>query len=192
MNSYRCTHPLMLLILATAPMVIAGCEGRGARFESEDEGAWLTSVDKLEGPCPYNLTAYRGQNNTQVSCSCGPVVPSAVWGTGIYTDDSSVCTAAAHAGTIPMSGGSVIAIILPGQASYQGSTKNGITSFAYGQWYGSFVTAPGYSGEPAGGAGGAGGEGGGGAGGRSETGRAAAEAQAAPLAAERAAAVSLR
>jgi hypothetical protein len=36
-------------------------------------------------------------------------------------------------------GGSVTIEIRPGEDSYEGSTRNGITTFSYGVWDGSFV-----------------------------------------------------
>ncbi len=62
-----------------------------------------------------------------------------VWGSGTYTDDSSVCTAGVHAGVISQQGGGVVVIVIsPGLSSYEGSTSNGVTSVGYGSWYGSF------------------------------------------------------
>ena len=61
------------------------------------------------------------------------------WGTDVYTDDSSIGTAAVHAGLITFAtGGTVTVRILPGQASYTGSSANGVTSASYGSWGGSF------------------------------------------------------
>jgi len=63
-----------------------------------------------------------------------------VWGTTIYTDDSSVCTAAVHAGVITeRNGGTVTIIVRPGQSSYLGSLQNGVESQPYGGWGGSFT-----------------------------------------------------
>src|SRR5262245_44000768 len=62
-----------------------------------------------------------------------------VWGTRVYTDDSSVCTAAVHGGLITIADGGIVTIEhLPGQASYTGSTANGITSANWGAYAGSF------------------------------------------------------
>ena len=66
-------------------------------------------------------------------------VASEVWGTDIYTDDSSIGSAAVHYGLITFASGGTVAIrILPGQASYTGSLRNGITSSDYAAWDGSF------------------------------------------------------
>jgi hypothetical protein len=63
-----------------------------------------------------------------------------VWGTDVYTDDSSVCTAAVHVGKITIDAGGPVEIeIRPGQDSYQGSQRNGITTLGYPRWDGSFV-----------------------------------------------------
>ena len=62
------------------------------------------------------------------------------YGTDIYTDDSSICTAAVHAGKFSLAaGGTVIVEIRAGQSSYTGSMRNGLTSNDYGSmWDGSF------------------------------------------------------
>ena len=66
--------------------------------------------------------------------------PHIVWGTDIYTDDSSVCTAAVHLGEITLEdGGSVTIEMAEGQDSYEGTERNGIETSDYGQWGGSFV-----------------------------------------------------
>ena len=61
-----------------------------------------------------------------------------VWGSDVYTDDSSVCGAAMHAGAIGKAGGLVMIEILPGRESYEASARNGVTSSPYGPWAGSF------------------------------------------------------
>jgi hypothetical protein len=62
-----------------------------------------------------------------------------VWGTGIYADNSSVCSAALHAGSIAYEDGGIVTVEhLPGRTSYAGSVQNGITSASLGAWPGSF------------------------------------------------------
>lgn len=61
-----------------------------------------------------------------------------VWGSGPYTDDSDVGTAAVHAGLLqPSEEGAIAVIQLPGRDSYDGSTKHGVTTRSYGRWSGS-------------------------------------------------------
>ena len=65
---------------------------------------------------------------------------SAVWGTDIYTLDSSICNAAVHAGKLTTeSGGSVTIGLRPGEPSYKGTTRNGIKTNDYGKYGQSFV-----------------------------------------------------
>jgi hypothetical protein len=65
---------------------------------------------------------------------------SSVWGTDIYTLDSSICNAAVHAGKVTMaSGGSVTIELRPGESSYKGSTRNGIKTNDYGAYGQSYV-----------------------------------------------------
>lgn len=96
------------------------------------------------GPDPasweQNMSAKRGQNGTRETIDCSPGgTPGSVWGSGPYTDDSSVCTAAVHAGVITVAeGGPVTVEIAPGQESYKGSTANGVTTSDYGSFGGSF------------------------------------------------------
>lgn len=65
-----------------------------------------------------------------------------VWGgeNGVYTDDSSICTAAVHAGLVTLErGGSVTVTKTEGLSDYPGSTHNGVTTREWGSWPGSFV-----------------------------------------------------
>lgn len=62
-----------------------------------------------------------------------------VWGTDVYTSDSSIGTAAVHAGLITFNdGGEVTIRRVPGQKSYRGSQRNGVSTSDYGEWGGSF------------------------------------------------------
>ncbi|MEZ4410158.1 MAG: LCCL domain-containing protein [Polyangiales bacterium] len=95
------------------------------------------------GPWATNAVAVRGQNGRQFFFGCPPNgTPSTVWGTGTYTDDSSVCGAAVHAGIINAAqGGNVTITVAPGLPAYVGSTANGVTTQNYGSYGGSFVFA---------------------------------------------------
>ena len=63
----------------------------------------------------------------------------ALWGTDMYTTDSSLCRAAAHAGIISTEGGLVNVEIKEGLKSYTGSERNGIKSNSWGSFEKSFV-----------------------------------------------------
>jgi hypothetical protein len=65
---------------------------------------------------------------------------ASVWGTDIYTIDSSICNAAVHAGKLTTESGGLVTIELrPGEASYKGTTRNGIKTNDYGKYEQSFV-----------------------------------------------------
>ena len=84
-----------------------------------------------------------------LTCTCPEGENARVWGTDIYTNDSSVCAAARHAGVIPAGGGPVTIYAAPGQQSYDGARRNGVASSAYGSWGGSFTFhAPGAARSP--------------------------------------------
>lgn len=66
-----------------------------------------------------------------------------VWGSNAYTDDSSVNTAALHAGLVrPGETAEVAVIIRPGMEGYGGSESHGILSHSFGPFQGSFQLAP--------------------------------------------------
>lgn len=79
----------------------------------------------------------------QLAFMCPPGgSPSTVWGTDMYSDDSSVCTAAVHAGIITFDGGPVRLVVQPGQSQYTPSERNGVSTSAYGAWGRSFSFVP--------------------------------------------------
>lgn len=81
-------------------------------------------------------SAQGGANGQQFIFTCPPYPkgrPAPVTGTDVYTIGSSICTAAVHAGIITLDqGGPVTFEIRPGQSSYVGSTRNGVTSTSSG------------------------------------------------------------
>jgi hypothetical protein len=92
------------------------------------------------------ITATWSTNATGRSCAteigmqftygCPPGgTAGSVWGTDVYTHDSSICTAAVHAGRISLLGGGAVTIeMAAGAASYTASLRNGISSSPYGPW----------------------------------------------------------
>ncbi len=122
-----------------APAAGGSYEFRYLRNNGYTDVAASSSAFTLPTSCStYSFSTYRGQNGTELSCWCGANPQGSVWGTDIYTDDSNACRAAVHAGVIPASGGNITVRIMPGQSSYTGSTRNGITTTSYGVWSGSF------------------------------------------------------
>ncbi len=72
-------------------------------------------------------------------------ISGAVWGTNIYTTDSSIAKAAVHAGLLRVGQQGVVTVIVKGGlSSYAGTTRNGITTSSWGSFGKSFsfVGAP--------------------------------------------------
>jgi len=68
-------------------------------------------------------------------CSCAEdTTNGSVWGSGPYTADSNICTAARHAGAVGEDGGVIQLTERPGQDSYTGSTANGVTTSNWGSY----------------------------------------------------------
>ncbi len=93
----------------------------------------------------FSLRKYRKHIGESFVFKCpahGELKP--IWGSGIYTDRSSVCTAGVHEGIITQNkGGLVRATVLKPQFSYKSSTKNGIKSLSYyAYWFGSYSLSP--------------------------------------------------
>lgn len=121
--------------------------------ESEDYGPWqgsFTFPDAPPGSVTFTTAASSWTRNladkatdlgSQVTVVCSKSGKAgSVWGTGTYTTDSSVCTAAVHAGLITFEdGGSVVAEITPGADSYTGSNANGVKTSDYGKYASSFT-----------------------------------------------------
>ncbi len=96
---------------------------------------------------PGTLSGFRGRNSASIYFNVTGSTSGGVWGTGTYTDDSTLATAAVHAGIL-RSGqkGVVKATIQPGltlfymysPAPYVASTANGVTSNSFGTFGGSY------------------------------------------------------
>jgi hypothetical protein len=99
------------------------------------------AIAELQVGWNTTATAFRGQNGQRFTYYCPPDGSYfTVWGTDIYTDDSAVCVAAVHVGLITYaSGGHVTFEIRSGQDSYVGSLRNGVQTFNWGSWPGSFI-----------------------------------------------------
>lgn len=67
-------------------------------------------------------------------CPAGGM-PLSVWGTDVYTDDSSICTAGVHSEVLSFEeGGEVTVEFVSNPGQYDGSSRNGVTSEAFGPW----------------------------------------------------------
>jgi hypothetical protein len=109
-------------------------------FLNPTSGLVVSSSAPLVAPWNFSLTSFRANVNVSYSFLCpANGTLGSVWGTGIYTDDSSLCTAAVHAGKASLrKGGLVSAKISAGLSDYRGTRKNGVTSRDFGTWGGSY------------------------------------------------------
>ena len=111
----------------------------GSGVSSPEPAIYATGVTQAD--------SWDGQAGRVVTFLCPPLFElHTVYGTDVYTDDSYVCTAAAHAGVITQPSGGLVTIkLLSGTRVLTGSTRNGITSHGFDSWQGqcfAFVATP--------------------------------------------------
>lgn len=99
--------------------------------------------DKSEGKCkkPEACPAtFKDKDlEAELTCACESKPTGAVFGTDIYTRDSSICSAAVHDGVIAHEDGGIVTLrAAPGCKSYAGSARNGVSSGAWGEYELSF------------------------------------------------------
>lgn len=88
------------------------------------------AAESIAPPC----SAY-SEDKAGWSCFCeAGAAPGSAWGSGPYTGDSNVCSAARHAGVIGPEGGMVSLQTVEGQDSYTGSEANGIVTRDWGSY----------------------------------------------------------
>jgi len=116
---------------------------------SEDYGAWpgsyslrRVSEETIIGigqKDPGDLTPYRERTDAVLRFSVTGSDWGSVWGSGVYTDDSTLAMVCVHAGLLRIGETGLIEVtLLPGLEEYEGSAQNGITSQSYGSWQWSY------------------------------------------------------
>jgi hypothetical protein len=102
------------------------------------------SVDWRTSPLDLNLRGFNGERFGFL-CPPGKAPAGQPVGSGPYTDGSSICAAAAHAGVLhPSAGGKVLIEIQAGRSHFAGSLSNYIQSVGYeAYWDGSFIVVRG-------------------------------------------------
>jgi hypothetical protein len=114
-------------------------------------GAQAAEGPKDVMPDPGNLVAFQnevGKSYFFRVTGAGPaaalprgmmMLGGVVYGTDVYTIDSTLALAAVHAGVLKPGETGVVKVTLTGpQASFAGTLRNGISSFAYGPYTSSF------------------------------------------------------
>ncbi len=110
-----------MLLLVCAAGLLAGAPLAAARIGSSSTPL-SARVLPIGGPCDISTHCWAadardfdGQNGAHIVYIC-PSYGSAyagifgVWGTDVYSDNSSVCTAAVHAGKIALTSGGIVTI----------------------------------------------------------------------------------
>jgi hypothetical protein len=106
-------------------------------------GAIGEAAEPIVPTIPWTETAIhlRTQHYNARRFNCPPVDDArlfAVWGTDIYTDHSSICAAAVHAGIITGNGGEVTIQEVDGLENYDATARNGVASRHFSAWFFSF------------------------------------------------------
>ncbi len=105
-------------------------------FYLQGKGNGQCAVAAAAGDCPRNFKAVpNASTSTTLTCTCGAAqVGGSVWGTGVYTTDSSICRAAVHSGLIPPTGGKITVNGAAGCPKYVGSEQNTVKSSDWGTY----------------------------------------------------------
>src|ERR1700730_236716 len=87
-------------------------------------------VDWRTSPLDLNLRGLNGER-FRFRCPAGKPGPGQVIGSGPYTDGSSICAAAVHAGVLRAASGGLVTIeVRPGEAHYTASLNHFLQSEA--------------------------------------------------------------
>jgi len=151
--SYSMRNLLAVLFLTALILGIAGCSklrndntnattGGGNAATSSPATAPASSTGTgTQNSWETKAVSLNGSEGQTLTFTCSPGgEPHTVWGSDIYTADSSICTAAVHSGVITFQQGGTVTIELrPGRPIYGASERNGVTTNTYGSWQQSFV-----------------------------------------------------
>ena len=153
----------VLLLLAAIVLGSAGCSkpknensgtGGGGTLANTSTSANNSNTGAPSPPGPpstagngkpttweANATTLNGKDGETFTLACSPGGSvHSVWGSDIYTSDSSICTAGVHSGLITyQQGGTVTIELRPGRTIYGSSERNGVTTSYYGSYPHSFV-----------------------------------------------------
>ena len=104
--------------------------------------AQINQLQVVQGgaePDPGTLVGLQGEIGKSFLFDVVGETSGPLWGTDVYTSDSSLAAAAVHAGKVrPGERKAVRVTIVQPPPSFKGSTRNGVTSSAYGPFQGAF------------------------------------------------------
>ncbi len=94
-------------------------------------------------PDPGNLTGYQAQVGKRFAFKVTGAVNGGIYGSDTYTSDSSLATAAVHAGVLKVGQTGVVRVkIVAPPGAFAGSVRNGVNSAAYGSYSGAYQVLP--------------------------------------------------
>ena len=89
---------------------------------------------------PPTLTGVQANSGQTLVFRVTGTTEGPVWGSDVYTDDSSIGAAAVHAGLLqPGETGTVMVTVQDGFPAYTATSRNGINSSPYGEWTRSYT-----------------------------------------------------
>jgi LCCL domain len=147
MITWTLTAILLPVLAFAAILIIVGAglrEGAGSRWGMPQVSAAMSpeaAAPNAEGvrPDPGTLVGFRNMTGQVFYFDVRGSTTGTVYGNGVYTDDSSLATAAVHAGVLRDGERGVVQVtILGGRDSYPSTTRNGVTSNRWGSWVGSY------------------------------------------------------
>jgi hypothetical protein len=116
---------------------------RSNEYSRADGSYRFTGVTVTMPSRSSSLSSYRDLVGHSITLPVVGTTSGSVWGSDVYTDDSSVAAAAVHAGALSVGEfGFVKVTLMPGQSRYEGSMRNGVTSQTYEIFDGSFRVEP--------------------------------------------------
>jgi hypothetical protein len=121
------------------PDEVLGPEGIAKALEAKEANKKKEEPQLKPEPDPGSLMAYQNQIGKMFAFTVTGSVNGAVWGSGVYTADSTLATAAVHAGVLKdgKTGTVKVRIVAPPE-SFGGSTAHGVTTRPFGQFPGAY------------------------------------------------------
>jgi len=139
---------LVTLLIGSGEKSFKGSDRNG--IASHDYGAWGYSYSFVQGGEPGSIswkTVWNGipddyTDPIVVNCPREGDAGKAIWGTDVYTRDSTICVAAVHTGLIDAAKGGLITVRrAPAPKEYPGSQRYGVTSQRWGSSTDAFTVA---------------------------------------------------
>ena len=133
------------VLLTPKPKVSPTPTAKPEETDASPEVDPTPSVDGSDEVTPIlwdtTASAFKGTQGTTYTFECPPDgTARPIFGSDIYTDYSSICTAAVHAGVITLDGGgTVILEYRPGRTIYGSTVRHEITSVTTGEHSRSFI-----------------------------------------------------